>query len=1577
MDLIKGPVVMLLCLAAVAVLLLISFGAEGATIYVDDDNEGNIFATGTESNPYGTIQEGILHANNGDTIRVFAGTYGPMTGEDGIQVYRTLDLVGNGSSKTIVDGNGDGAGMDIQSDGCSITRFGFTGGDGWGGLLVTGDQLTVSQCSFYNNSIGIVVPGDIFKIDNSTIHDNHDSGVWIEEGSFGNVFDNCTFGNHSWASWGGLYTEGFGQTLKNCGFNGSYYLTIAYNSFDNLIVGCSFINRSYLDISGNFTTVQDCLIENNIRIYGRNNTVLNCDSPNATGFHISIYGQGNTSEGHNSVSECNLRSLYISRSSDNEIHNCMLSGYVQVYHSNRTELVDLTIKDYASGWGWSINAYNSSEVEITRITIQNCTYGIRVARSNGAIISDCTVNGSLIGLQIENSEEAEVRECDLFDSGFVIDGYQQSHFDSHMIENCTLDGHPLEYIARQSNVEVDDSAAIVIIVGCEDVSVPELVSDTNHIVSVLYSENVTVSSTRFEGNKSSLTLAYTEDCKIFNCIIDGSYQHGIDAQYANGTVIEGCLIENTDWDAVNLQGDRFEIRNCTIKGGGNLDLEGDRGVISGCYIESDLSAIWITYSRYLTLEDTTMIGDLSIYGDRFDHFSTHVIEDVTVGGDPLVYLVNSSTLEVPEEIGQLIIANCSLFSFDIDNYAPIDFSATFGYCNAFEIMDSADGTLSNGISLFGCFDVQIRSIDIIGESITGFNLRYCHNITFMDLDAEILRSIGSMPTSISIDQSHHISIIDSKFSTDWGYHINGWDSNNNRVYNTRFISEDQTYTDIFDNDIYSNCSFGGSGSYYYSTGIENRMYQTSFNGAYFWRGFYNGSVKYCRFFNSTVWGGRNSQVFGSKFFDSTLYLDWTENITITYNEFRDSDWYSIYISYYAENVGVHHNNFINTSNDPDTSSQGYEEDFETPNNEWDDGVSEGNYWSDYTGSDLNADGIGDSPYEIDGDDGAQDDYPFMDELDLDLEGNLMPYMIILPPSMTTLYQSDPTPLSISWIANDGDDDASISLYYDSDTDRNGGTLITDSLLEFNGHDSYSWDWSDLEVGTYYVYGIVDDGENDPFGFCNGWPLVVHESVSGALPDVEILSPVDMELVEGDIELEVEATDDGDVSTVEYSIESGGWTSMEHDSGDIWTATIQTEDLDDGDRDIEVRVTDDIGQSVTDGITIDVDNTPPEVVILSPDGTVSGTVQIEADVLDAHIDTVMVRLIGYSWHEMDEGSTWTFDWDTTEFNDGNYTIEVEATDALGHDSSASVKVRVDNTEPPNIWIEIDEPEAYEDVRGLVTISGRAGESDVLSNITVYIEGVWYDPVGLTSWTVHWDTTSLEEGDYSISAFANSTDGWTAVDVVTVWVNNSGSANNSHPYVEITVAPAEVERGRTAVFGFVLDDPDGIDDIVLVYIFVTDMNDTMVFFSENGTLDWSDGTLEFEVPTDHFIGEYVLEIWVIDSWFVIADDEVTFTVVERTSDDGDDDDSFFGSMTFFLLIFVVVIFVVAFIAMAGKRGKGEADIPPPPPPPPSGVPVSPPPPPRDIPPPPPGYQAPPPPPEAEVLEVEVLDVEVVEE
>ena len=105
-----------------------------------------------------------------------------------------------------------------------------------------------------------------------------------------------------------------------------------------------------------------------------------------------------------------------------------------------------------------------------------------------------------------------------------------------------------------------------------------------------------------------------------------------------------------------------------------------------------------------------------------------------------------------------------------------------------------------------------------------------------------------------------------------------------------------------------------------------------------------------------------------------LYLSEAHRNTIYRNNF-DTNLVNGVRLWSSSNNAFYLNNFINNLENANVTDDVY--------NIWDNGV-EGNYWDDYTGADLDEDGIGDTPYIVaDGDN--NDTFPLMEPVSSDLE----------------------------------------------------------------------------------------------------------------------------------------------------------------------------------------------------------------------------------------------------------------------------------------------------------------------------------------------------------------------------------------------------------------------------------------------------------------------------------------------------------------------------------------------------------------------------------------------------------------
>jgi len=144
----KGLYYFVLFFVAITLMIIAAGIGEGKEIMVDDEGEGE----------YTSIQEAIDAAEDGDTIRVWEGTY-----YENVVVNKTVSLIGNNSDKTFIVGDTSTNVVHISADYVNMSGFNVTGCGNhysYGAIKVESSHNSLSNIHCYDNeAAGIYLSG--------------------------------------------------------------------------------------------------------------------------------------------------------------------------------------------------------------------------------------------------------------------------------------------------------------------------------------------------------------------------------------------------------------------------------------------------------------------------------------------------------------------------------------------------------------------------------------------------------------------------------------------------------------------------------------------------------------------------------------------------------------------------------------------------------------------------------------------------------------------------------------------------------------------------------------------------------------------------------------------------------------------------------------------------------------------------------------------------------------------------------------------------------------------------------------------------------------------------------------------------------------------------------------------------------------------------------------------------------------------------------------------------------------------------------------------------------------------------
>jgi thermitase len=477
-------------------------------------------------NDYGSIQQAIGAAKEGDTISVAPGVYyGSMRIDK-----EGLTLEGESRNSTIIDGGRNVDVVSITADNVKIDNFTIrhSGNYVYGGIYVLGsDGDTISNTTVSNNFFGIFIESSRA----ATMRDNNMTGNVYNFGVDGDSLVDFTHDIDTSNTVDGkpVYywvNERDRQVPLDAG-------CVAIVNSTGIVAKDLNLTKNYAGVVFAFTT--DSLMEN-----------VNA-SGNYFGAYLA-YSQSCRVDGDNATSS--IAGIYLYQSDGNSINN------------------DTLVNNQ-----YGIGLYSSNQNTVDSGKMLKNKFNLQVEKSDNNTVTDNEASGGTNGFILENSRYNTLRNNIMTGNvyNFGVDGDDLLHFIQDIDTSNTVNGKSVQYLVNRQGLSIDPSTfpetGYLGIINCSDINVLKLdLSNNVQGVLIAYTNGSTISNVdamnnmwgvwmigssenaisqnNLAENSGSLGLWCSHDNTVFgNRVADGS--DGIDLYYSDGNTVAVNTVTNT------------------------------------------------------------------------------------------------------------------------------------------------------------------------------------------------------------------------------------------------------------------------------------------------------------------------------------------------------------------------------------------------------------------------------------------------------------------------------------------------------------------------------------------------------------------------------------------------------------------------------------------------------------------------------------------------------------------------------------------------------------------------------------------------------------------------------------------------------------------------------------------------------------------------------------------------------------------------------------------------------------------------------------------------------------------------
>ena len=314
---------------------------------------------------------------------------------------------------------------------------------------------------------------------------------------------------------------------------------------------------------------------------------------------------------------------------------------------------------------------------------------------------------------------------------------------------------------------------------------------------------------------------------------------------------------------------------------------------------------------------------------------------------------------------------------------------------------------------------------------------------------------------------------------------------------------------------------------------------------------------------------------------------------------------------------------------------------------------------------------------------------------------------------------------------------------------------------------FEWNATALWSGTYVLKAVAVD----PAG--NTGEASVSVTVLGACdedgdcpPTVSFTAPEAGAFVRGAAEIKAAADDDDAVIKVRFLVDEG---LLLEDVQVPWKAAWDSTEFDDGPHALELVAYDTTEKTAGAGIEVIVDNTPPELTLLTPE---EGVIQHDAILLSADAsDEMELDRVEFV---VDDGEPtavaeepWEVQYDGSELIAGTHAVTATAFDAAGNEAVVEREFLVDR--PPAVAVVSPAPDAL--VPGPVAVQAEAADDVDLLGVSLAVDGEAYGDLAAVrgTWEIQW-TPTYEKAERVLTVTATDSVGQESVATLTVQVDH---------------------------------------------------------------------------------------------------------------------------------------------------------------------------------------------------------------